>query len=114
MSWVRLDDTFPEHPKIVALSMDARWEFLVGLCYASRYLTDGFIPASVVARDRKAVDELVRVGLWAPTGDGDGYRIHDYLDFQRSRADVEEQRKRQSEGGRRGARKRWVTDDEDL
>jgi hypothetical protein len=41
MSWVRLDDSFPEHPKVIALTDAAFRAHVRGLCYAGRFLTDG-------------------------------------------------------------------------
>ena len=110
MAWVRIEDTFPEHPKVLGLSADAFRLYVIGLCYASRYLTDGFVPALIVVRSPRLVSELVDAGLWAPTGDDDGYAIHDYLVYQPSRVEVEERRKAQSEAGRRGAERRWGRD----
>jgi hypothetical protein len=93
MSWVKLDDQFPDHPKVVAAGSAAAWLFVCGLSYCSRLLTDGFIPRGQVRRltdaktpDRLA-DQLVKVGLWE-TADG-GFRVHDYLVYQPSREQIE-------------------------
>ncbi len=86
MAWVRLDDQFFLNPKVVALSKDATLLYLAALTYASSQQTDGALaPASVtlvrglVGAKAPAVAALVAAGLWEP--DGDGYRIHDYLDY---------------------------------
>lgn len=92
MTWVRLDDGFLDHPKVVAAGGDAGWLYVCGLVYAARHLTDGVIPQGMVARlsDRAEplalAARLVEVGLWERTAGG--YRVHDYLDFQPSAADV--------------------------
>lgn len=106
MTWVKIDDQFPDHPKVLAAGPAAAWLYVCGLCYASRYLTDGFVPAGVVSRlsDLKRADDvatrLVDAGLWE-AADG-GYRIHDYLDYQRSASEVDEVSAKRAEAGRRG------------
>lgn len=107
--WIRLDVGFPHHPKVVALS-DAGFRLdVAAMCYAREHLTDGHIPAAwVPSRLSRSVPSLVTAGLWVPA-DGDGWMIHDYLDWQTSRAEAEDARKRMSEGGRRGAQRRWGT-----
>lgn len=95
MAWVRIDDQFTDHPKVVEVGPLAECLFVRGLTYAARYLTDGFVPASHLRRmgDMDAIEEagrLVRVGLWHDA-DG-GYRIHDYLDYQPSAEKVKAER----------------------
>lgn len=94
MSWIKLDDRAPWHPKVAGLSDRAfRW-WLRGLCYASQYLTDGELPAAfaqdVPARVRK---ELVDARLWTQQSGG-CLAIHGYLEHQSSRADVDRERAR--------------------
>lgn len=43
--WVKLSQDLPQHPKTVSVSIPARWLFVEMLCYCSRFLTDGEIPA---------------------------------------------------------------------
>ncbi len=91
MTWVKLDDQFPDHPKVIAAGPQAGWLYICGICYSARYLTDGFVPASVVPRlmnanTTKLIERLVAVGLWEVTEDG--YHIHDYLAYNPRREDV--------------------------
>jgi hypothetical protein len=104
MTWVRIDDKFAMHPKVAALDPGLRAFaielHLAGLCYCAQYLTDGLVPAGQVTRladfSAHGVDvasvagALVRVGLWerAPGG----HAIHDYLQYNPSRARVEKER----------------------
>lgn len=95
MAWVRLDDQFHDHPKVVDAGPLAEALFFRGLTYAARYLTDGFVPAGVLRRmgDMDAVAEagrLVACGLWETTEGG--WLIHDYLDYQPSKERVVEDR----------------------
>lgn len=90
MTWVKLDDGFPDHPKVVALSDRAFRAHVTALCYCARYLTDGDVPTGVAKRiaTAKVKAELTAAGLWTETPGG-LYRLHDYLDWNPSRADVE-------------------------
>ena len=93
MTWVKLDDHYPDHPKLQALgddydqglSLDIR-----GKCYAASNLTDGFIPARVFRHEQPIINRLVEVGLWHEVEGG--FAIHDYLKFNPSRESVEKQR----------------------
>ena len=74
MTWVRIDDTFPEHPKVVGLSAVAFRLHVAAICYASRNLTDGFIPLGAVRTlpggTPNRVKELADAGLWITDGPG--------------------------------------------
>jgi hypothetical protein len=50
MVWVRLEDEFPDHPKVDAAGPLASWLFVTSLCYANKHLTNGFISESRVKR----------------------------------------------------------------
>lgn len=41
--WIKISQDLPQHPKMEAISIPARWLFTVLLCYCSRFLTDGEI-----------------------------------------------------------------------
>lgn len=110
MSWVRLDDKFPGHPKVKAAGKTAAWLHVAGLCYCAQHLTDGKLSESSLvglgqfsgAQARKLAERLVEVGLWERNGTG--YAIHDYLAYNPSKKDVE--------GKRRTARERMAKSDE--
>jgi len=109
MPWVNLDDQFPKHPKVAGLS-DSEFRLHVsGICYCSQYLTDGLVPIEVVpllmARHQRPLRGLADRGLWVPHGDV--YEIHDYLQWNRSREQIEYERNRKSKAGRKGAEARW-------
>jgi len=106
MPWVRIDDAFADHPKTVQAGGRAAWLDVAAMCYASRYLTDGFIPAKQVPRltDEPNPDELaqalVDAGLWERRPGG--FLIHDYLDYNPSAAAVRAQRRADLERKARG------------
>lgn len=93
MAWVKLDDQFFGHPKAIAAGKDAVLLNLASWCWSSQQLTDGFIPAPVVAVLAASVGvkpavhrRLVDEELWHEQ-DG-GYLIHDYLEYQPCRTEV--------------------------
>lgn len=96
MPWVRLDDGFADHPKLEQAGPLAAWLHVAALCYCARHLTDGCIPKpkalrlTDVPRPAQRVDALLAAGLWED--EGDHYRVHDYLEFQPSREQVEADR----------------------
>lgn len=96
MTWVRLDDGFADHPKIEAAGALAGWLHVAALCYCARHLTDGRIPKSKARRltdipsPAKHIAALLDAHLWHE--DGDDYIIHDYLDYQPARSEVEKDR----------------------
>lgn len=91
MSWLKLDDAFPDHPKIEALSDGAFRLHVSGLIHCAKHLTDGYVPTARVPKlmgySKRALAQLVAAGLWHPRSDG--YDLHDYLDWNRSRKQVE-------------------------
>src|SRR5262245_10798864 len=112
--WVRLDDGFADHPKIKRAGPLATWLHVAGLCYASRYSTDGHLPVEViptlasfqdlVVQVQTLVDRLVEVKLWE-RAEG-GFVIHDFLDYNPSAEKVKAEREaaRQRMQAQRGGR----------
>lgn len=41
--WIKISQDLPQHPKMLVVSIPARWLFAELLCYCSRFLTDGTI-----------------------------------------------------------------------
>lgn len=103
MPWIRFEDNFPEHPKVLEAGPRAAWLHVRAIAYCARHLTDGQVSLAVVKtlNGRKGLtDALVKAKLW--DRHGDGFTIHDYLHYQPSRAAVEEQRQIKAEAGRKG------------
>lgn len=97
MSWGRVDDRMPEHPKWAALERehgprvwaDAMAVWAVVLCYANRNETDGAIEETLLARSTplgrgavKAAEAMVSVRLMDRTEHG--FRLHDFLSYNPS------------------------------
>lgn len=81
MAWVRLDDRFSEHQKLLALPNDRlRWLFVKALCYSARHETEGRLSAAALDHlgiRRPALDFLQEVGLLDLTEGG--WVIHDWV-----------------------------------
>lgn len=108
MTWLKLDNQLPNDPRIVDLaSASSALLYVYGLCHCSSNLTDGLITVSVLRRrllpaafaDEANASELVDAGLWEH--DPDGYRVANYLKWNRSRESVETERARDAERKRR-------------
>lgn len=102
MTWVKLDDGFPQHPKVVGLTDRVFRAHVIGLCYAARYLTDGWVPPGTVAPKEAAA--LVAAGLWHETPATNGWWINDFLSYNRSREDVNAEREAKKAAGRAGGK----------
>lgn len=107
MTWVKMDDRYPDHPKVAGLTDGAYRLWTTSIAYCSQHQTDGLVPESIITRwgvkhaDRAAA-ELVSGGLWLSSADG--YEVANYLNWQRSRSEIEALSSVRSEAGKRGAR----------
>lgn len=114
MSWVKIDDHIDEHPKVAQAGPLGLALFVASLAYCNRNLTDGYIPRSVAltllefshpdqdgnplpisvtngmqGHDITAhdvIETLVDLHLWKTVRGG--YRVHDYHDYQPTKARV--------------------------
>lgn len=92
MPWGRIDDTFYDHPKLERLGkhrLAAIGLHALALSWCNRWLTDGVIPASRVrwfGGTTGQTSALVEAGMWE-TAEG-GFRIHDFLEYNQSKAAV--------------------------
>ena len=123
MTWFRIDDSFGTHPKVLGIPRKDRatavglWT-LAGI-YSALHLTDGLVGVNMVDElgvPKRYAQLLVKAGLWHVPGDectscfecekcekagvltlSEGYRFHDWHDYQPARIDVEKQRKAERE-----------------
>jgi hypothetical protein len=93
--WVKLDDGFDGHPKVIALydgdhAADALALWTRCASWSGKHLTEGRIPRGLVRQSPHAAGaaELVRVGLWLETPEG--YAFHDWLRRNPAKSAVEE------------------------
>ena len=88
MPYLNLDDNYPDHPKVDALSDGAFRLHTAGLCWCAKNLTDGFVDERRVARLTRTykpayLAELVEAAMWLRVLGG--YGLHDYLDWNKSK-----------------------------
>lgn len=107
--WVRIDDSITDHHKILEVGPLGLALQIRAICYSSRHLTDGVLPAAVVRLLTADLGEgwpelMVSAGLWEPVENG--FQIHDYLLHQKSEAEVRSRTRVASEAkviaGRKG------------
>lgn len=109
MPYLNLDDNYPDHPKIEALS-DAAYRFH-GACmfYTARFQLDGYLrPGQLKARrnwSTKTERELIGEDLLhapgvpcespkCPPDDGKRYRLHDFFQWNKPKVWWDEEREK--------------------
>lgn len=111
MSWVKIDDRLPEHPKFFATSCRDRALnlYIIALCYCSRNLTDGVVPKAVMHEGRGAkrvCESMVAAGLF--TENSTSYVVKDYLEWNRSKEQVKEIQAKRRKAGQAGGEASWL------
>lgn len=107
-TFVRMDQGLPEHPKFAGLSDRAFRVWFDAVCWCSRQERDGDIPAANARRlglSGRTLTELLDARLLHQSPEG--LQIHDYLDFQRSREEIQAARSARGQAGTLGNHKRW-------
>lgn len=103
-TYITLHDGMPEHPKVDPLS-DAAFRLVVDLwCWCSRNRTDGRVKIATWNKrgTPKARREIIDAGL-AEMHD-DHVDMHDYLEHQRSAAEIDELREKRRAAGSKGGK----------
>ena len=131
MPWFKCDVGIATHPKVLTAGPLALAVQIRAICYAAQNLTDGFIPMFAVPLLTTGMDEIqlciqdpgdgislsesaaqidwpsfmVTHGLWHEVSGG--FSIHDYLQWNPSKKEIEDKRKKQSLGGMKGMKHRY-------
>lgn len=112
MPYQLLDDGFAEHPKIMDLSDRSFRLHVAALCYCNRNLTDGLLSqrgiavlCALTSASKKHLIELVTAGVWDEYEPDGCFLIHDYLEHNPSKAEVQERRAKRSAAGRKGGKR---------
>jgi len=108
LAWVRLDTQFHTNHKVMELVADgnfrAAFVYVASLAQCGQHETDGFIIKSwlpFVHANQKIAEQLVEVGLWAPTEGG--WQIPDWCEYQ----PTSEQSAKRTEKAKHAAKVRW-------
>jgi hypothetical protein len=119
-TFIKVHDGIEDHPKIATLSDRAFRVLVTTWGWCARNETDGLIREAVWkkrapkrVRDELEVELVHRPGHsctnCAPVPAGH-VKMHDYLEHQRSAAEIEEKRELKRLGGRKGNHNRWHRD----
>lgn len=111
MPWFKVDNKLHDHRKARKAGKAAMgvWALAGSWCMASE--TDGFVPENVLTRwgNKKDAERLVDAGFWVPAEhEGEeGWRFHDWLNYQPDARTLQLVREAESTAGSRGNHKRW-------
>ena len=109
MAYTNTDYSFWTNPKVRKAGRDAAFLYIAGNGFCNEYLTDGFISDTDIEtvafnafqrQPKKAVESLVKAGLWDRVSGG--YMIHDYLDYNKSKQEIEALRSKKTYAGKKG------------
>lgn len=129
--WVKLDDQYPDHPKVRALGALGLAIQTAAICFCGRYLTDGILSyssadaliRSVLSPITKSDGSVWTVALTSGMSGDDaekldwkvlmveaglwekidgGYRVHDYLDYNPSKREYLQLQKKKRVAGQAG------------
>lgn len=111
MPWIKLDDHWMDHPKIVRAGRDARDMWLASITWCAKHLTDGYFPAELlpslavsagvdVANCQTFAKTLLDVCLWEV--EENQYHIHDYLEYNPTKEQAEATRLARAAAGKAG------------
>lgn len=102
MTWLKLDDNFADHPKVVVLSDAAFRLHVEGMCFCARMLTDGkVIRRMAQGYGDDVIAELTSGGLWHEDGHGcpkcvqpgaGAFMVHDFLEWNPPASMVKQRR----------------------
>jgi hypothetical protein len=118
MAWFRGDDRSHNNKKLLAVKLAGTGLHWNAVSWSASEEMDGKLPAEVVpslsaelspVARKKLCQTMVDNGLWVvidkgPSGEPLLYEIHDFLEYNPSRADLEEKRERERArlAGKRG------------
>lgn len=109
MAYLKIECSVARNKKFLKAGPAPSWLWVCGLAYCQEGLTDGFIPTEAlphlgVRNATQLASHLVKAGLWDAEADGSGWRVHDYLEHNRSASQVADIKAGNKENGKRGGR----------
>lgn len=116
MGWAKFDDRWATHPKLLAAGLEGKGLDASAICWSAGQETDGFVPDSALPilaaghrSPRRVADRLVAAGRWTRDDERGGYVIHDYLDYNPTRAEREAEREGKRRAGQAGGKRSAAT-----
>jgi len=108
-AYIKLLCSVARNRKFVKAGPAPSWLWACSLMYCQEGETDGFIPEESlpylgVKNAAQLADHLVKAGLWEKA-DG-GWRVHDYLVYNKSASEIADLKTRRADGGNLGGRPR--------
>lgn len=105
MVWFKVDDQLPLNRKMVCVSIGAVGLWVEAGALASASQTDGQVLKRLLHAlhpdaTEELADELVKAGLWEDCGDY--WQIHDFLDYNPPKSEIEASKARRSKAGKKG------------
>lgn len=81
MPWLRLDDAYDTHPKLLQLTELQRWRWTRALLYCARHRTAGILTRAALSdlALTRSVSKLVELGLLIE--DDERFVVHDWDDY---------------------------------
>lgn len=116
MAYANTEYEFWSNPKVRAAGEKAALMHIAGCGYCNEHLTDGFISDSVVdlvgfmafqKNPMRIVKTLVEHKLWIKVEGG--YMVNDFLEYNKSKAEVEDLREKKSAAGKASGKARART-----
>ncbi len=107
MAYAQIESSVRTNSKFLRAGDAACWLWICGILYSQDTLTDGFIPDEVLhllgpKQPATLAKRLEHAGLWERSEGG--WKIHDYLEHNKSAAEIKALRKVRAEGGKLGGR----------
>jgi hypothetical protein len=96
--WLKVHVDMLDHPKFNNIDNDAIVMWLACLSYSKKFLTDGVVEISKIARFpkvkrwKKCLESLVENNIFSLTSDGKSIEIYGFGEWQQSRDEVEAKR----------------------
>lgn len=107
-TYASITHDFADSPKLQIVSVEARWALLEMILYSCRMQTDGVL-SKRLALARWSLDvcqELATNDVEKPSliERDDCYVIHDFLEHQTSKKEIEERREKRKRAGKMGGK----------
>ena len=104
--YARFTLDFPDSPKFIALSVEAKWAYVEMVIYSRRQLTDGFL-ANAVALAKWGASVCLELLENDPVNPSlieveNGYQIHDFAKHQTTKEDIKSLSEKRKAAGRKG------------